>query len=113
MAARIVRDFVRSDLRVVRCRRWGALGEMGVSGSEKNAAGRLLPIANRAEGPCAYVREVCLDGERGDGADSGCSGICAQILRSASLAFCESGIEDGHGYRGLSYKGTIRDCVDD
>jgi hypothetical protein len=86
---------------------------MGVSRSEKKTAGRLLPIANRAEGSCAYVREVCLDGEREAGADSGRRGICAQILRSASLAFCESGIEDGHGYRGLSYQGKIRDYVDD
>jgi hypothetical protein len=44
---------------------------MGVSGSEKKTARRLLPIANRAEGPCAYVREVCLDGEREADADSG------------------------------------------
>ncbi|MFW6116758.1 MAG: hypothetical protein ACOC6F_03435, partial [bacterium] len=64
MAAPIVRDFVRSELHLVRCRIQSLPGQMGVFGSGKKTTGRLLPIANGAEGPCAYVREVCLDGER-------------------------------------------------
>jgi hypothetical protein len=58
----------------------GCAGRNGSFWLRKKDAGRLLPLANRAEGPCAYVGDVCLDGGCEARADSGRQNICVRTL---------------------------------